>query len=182
MARETGSITNGSYSAVHFADTTYGLAVAAAGITAVSDDGGLTWQAGGLIAAGAAGNLCCHRIDKNKMWVGDDAGKLWYSNDGGTTWTQRIGWVGTGVGDVRAMDWVDAYIGMIVHNDAGTDGTVLMTIDGGYTWQPITVPANDGLNACTLVSPYLAYVVGELIAATGIAAVIKLTRAHAVGS
>ena len=181
VAREAAGITAGNYSSVHFADKTYGIAVALAGFTSLSDDGGLSWTAGEVINGGAAGNLCCHRIDRNKIWVGDNAGSLWYSEDGGATYTERA-FSGSGDGDVRAIDFANELVGMMVHDDsAGPDGTIFMTIDGGYTWDALTTPANDGLNACTLVSPYLGYVVGEKIGAT-IAAAIKVQRAHTVGS
>ena len=179
-ARESGTLTAGNYSQCHFSDTTYGMAVAAAGIVSLTDDGGLSWTAGGLIAAGAAGNMCCHRIDRNKMWVGDDAGKFWYSEVGGTTWTQRTGWVGSGVGTVQSLDFYGDQVGMMVSNDGTPDGSILMTIDGGYSWDVITTPSNDGLNIGVLVSPYLGYVVGEDQAGTGI--VVKVSRSYTVGS
>jgi len=180
VARESGAITATSYSGIHFSDNTYGLAVATAGITALTDDGGLSWTAGGVINAGAAGNLCCHRIDRNKMWVGDDAGSLWYSEDGGTTWTQRT-FVGSGAGDVRAIDFINEHVGMMCHNIvAGPVGTIFITIDGGYTWDSITTPTNTGLNACTLVNPYGGYFVGEVQG--GLAVVGRVSRSYAVGS
>ena len=179
-ARDSGLLTAGAYTGVHFADTTYGMAVAAAGVVSLSDDGGLTWTAGGIISGAAAGNVCCHRIDKNKMWVGDDLGFLWYSDDGGATWTQRTGWVGSGGIDITGIDFIDGLIGMMTVNIAGPEGTILFTIDGGWTWDVVTAPTNVGLNTCVLVSPSLGYAVGE--AQGGTAVIVKVQRSHSVGS
>ena len=69
---------------------------------------------------------------------------------------------------------------MMCSDDGTPDGTILMTIDGGYTWDTITTPSNDGLNIGVLVSPYLGYAVGEDQAGVGI--VVKVSRAYTVGS
>jgi len=114
-----------------------------------------------VINAGAADNLCCQRLDRNRMWVGDDDGRLWYSLDGGLTWEERAGWTGSGTGEVRALHFVNDYVGFMVHNSAAPVGTVLQTINGGYTWRTVPTPTNTGLNAIWAVDSSMFVVVGD---------------------
>lgn len=173
VAKESGSIAVTDYKGIHFADRLYGVAVTAAGVVAVTSDGGETWEAAGVIDAGAAGNLCCWRFDKNRILVGDDAGQLWTSYDGGATWTEITGWVGSGVGDVRSLDFVNEYQGFMAYNTVAPLGTVLYTFDGGYTWIALDTPANSGLNSVRAATARLAFAVGEANAATAFIAKVE---------
>ena len=172
-AVDAAGISAANYYCIHFADEKYGVAGGVADKIAVSSDGGVNWVA--ATATGGGGEiLCCFRKDKDHIWVGDDDGKLWYSNDGGTTWTQRTGWVGSGIGDVKDVTFVNELVGFMLHNDAVPLGTVLQTIDGGASWTALDTPANIGLNKIAAVSTSLAHVVGEVGAAPATAVILRV--------
>ncbi len=174
VAVEPGAIHVADNHAIHFADDTYGICGGAAGVISVSSDGGVTWTAGGIPAASPA--RAVWRTDKNICWAGLDNGTLWRSTNGGVTWTQRTG-NGLPVGGAyRGMYWVNPYQGFLLHNTAAPVGTVYHTNNGGYTWEALTTPVNNGLNDIVAVSPHLAYAVGEVVGAAT-AAILKVTRA-----
>jgi photosystem II stability/assembly factor-like uncharacterized protein len=175
-AVESAGITAGDYNQVHFSDQYYGVSGAAADIIALTSDGGLTWQAG--TATGGAGNiLTVQRLDAYRLWAGDDAGRLYYSEDNGITWTQRTGWTGSGVGDIRDLYFINELQGFMVYNSAAPLGAILRTNDGGFTWESVTTPVlNAGLNRIFAVSPKLAYAVGEAQGGTGV--IMKVSAAN----
>lgn len=165
-AYETGVITAGSYTQVHFFDENYGAAVAAAGVVAITRDGGLHWTAATAIT-GAPGLNTVQVIDSNHIWVGTATGGLWYSNDFGTTWTQRTGWTGSGVGQVRSLSFLNPYVGFMLSNNASPVATILRTINGGYTWEAITTPTNSGMNNIAAINENFAMACGLVNSATG---------------
>jgi photosystem II stability/assembly factor-like uncharacterized protein len=161
-AVEAGVLTAGSYSQVK-ADPSkkYCIAGAPADIISLSDDGGDTWYAG--TATGGGGDiLTCVRFNKDVCMVGTDDGTLWRSDDAGVTWTQITGWAGSGVGDVRDLWFVNDHEGFMAYNSVTPVGVVLRTINGGYNWEALTTPANQGLNKVWAPNGELAYVVGAL--------------------
>lgn len=163
---DAAGVTTGAYTSVDFADDMNGVAVAAAGIVAITADGGNTWRAATPVTAVPALRSVA-MVSPYVIWVGTDTGLLYYSNDGGATWTARS-FTGTGVGQVRSIDFVNDYIGFMATNTAAPVGTIHRTIDGGYSWVPVTTPANSGLNDVRAISENLAFVVGEANAATGV--------------
>jgi photosystem II stability/assembly factor-like uncharacterized protein len=172
-AVEAGALTATDYACVHFVDENYGMAGAPAGIVVLSSDGGVTWE---LATAPSAGDvLCCYRQDVNRMWVGTDDGEIYYSRDGGATWTERTGWTGSGVGTVRDIEFYNELIGFMLYNTAAPLGSVLRTIDGGYTWDVLTTPTNSGLNDIVVANADTVYAVGE--ANGGTAVILKVTTA-----
>jgi photosystem II stability/assembly factor-like uncharacterized protein len=172
-AQEEGAIGVTDYNQVHFEPSgQYGIAGSAADVIIVSSNGGETWTA--ATATGGGGDiLCCQRLDHLRAWVGDDDGNLWYTRDGGVTWTQRTGWVGSGIGDVTDLHFVNDHIAFMLHNTAAPVGTVLYTFDGGYTWIPLTTPTNVGLNAVYACDASQALVVGKNNA--GAAVILRVT-------
>jgi photosystem II stability/assembly factor-like uncharacterized protein len=174
---EPGGICITTYSGIHFCDELYGIAGSLADVIVMSDDGGQTWAA--VAPTGGAGDiLCAFRLDKNRAWVGDDDGKLWFTNNGGTTWTQRTGWTGSGTGDVTAIKFANEYQGFMVWNaGGGAAGKVLHTTDGGFNWDALTTPDNDGLNGLCVVAPDRAYVAGEIEAGLATAVVLRVVAA-----
>ena len=61
---------------------------------------------------------------------------------------------------IPSIDFYNMYVGALINTTAGVS-TVLHTIDGGYSWRPVTVPTNSGLNSIFICEPYLMYAVGE---------------------
>lgn len=166
-AVDAGGVTTNPYQAIDFIDDLNGVAVSSAGVVAVTRDGGNTWAAA-TVVTGAPGLQSVAIVSPYVIWVGTSTGLLFYSNDFGVTWNPRIGWTGSGVGSVRAIDFVNDYVGFMISNTASPVGTVLRTIDGGYSWQTVTTPTNSGLNDVVAISENLAYVVGEANGGTGV--------------
>lgn len=158
-AQESGTIHSGAYNFIHFSDESYGIAVGAADVVAVTSNGGASWTAATATGASAAINSCW-RIDNNRLWC-SASGRLYYSNDNGVTWTRRTGFTNDGTGTIKSMAWLNEYDGFIVHDNASPVGTCQMTINGGYTWKDITTPTNAGLNSVRAVNNNLAYFCGE---------------------
>jgi len=143
---------------VKFLDENYGITVGQAGDVFTTDDGGLTWTQQTVPVAAVLNT--CEIIDKYKLWVGADNGNIYFSEDGGTTWTVRT-FTGSGAGTVNDMAFANEMIGFMVHVDGASDGLLFQTIDGGYSWQSKTTPANDGLNAIHVCNQNLVYAVGD---------------------
>jgi len=160
-AKESGVIHTGNYRFIHFADTQYGMAGGVADIIALTNNGGDSWSA--ATAVGTGGDIICGaRLDKNRLWVGTDDGDLFYSLDGGTTWTQRTSFANTDVGQVRSMQWLDKWNGVIASNTAGPVGSIFRTHDGGYSWKQYTNQVtNAGLNTVWMSTANLIYSAGQ---------------------
>jgi len=173
VAKESGVITAGNYMAVHFADDKYGVAVAAAGVVAVTSDGGETWRAGSVVTGTPVLN-CVYVFNDKRVQVGTATGLLYQSTNFGVTWTGVTGWVGSGIGQVRDIDYINDFVGFIAHNTAAPLGTVLRTIDGGANWAALTTPVNSGLNAVKALTENSCFAGGE--ANAGKALLLKVTE------
>lgn len=166
-AVESGVIASGAWNAIHFIDTLVGLAGGVANQMASSVDGGLSWSAvTGPSAQSAVAINVVRVLDKNRWWVGYADGKLYYTLDAGVTWTQRS-FTGSGVGAVQDIRFRNELEGYLLTNNASPVGVVHMTIDGGYTWEALTTPANSGLNALFVADEWKIFVAGEINTATG---------------
>lgn len=165
-AVESGVIHTGAYNAIHFKDRLVGMAAGDAGVVALTVDGGQSWS---VVTAPSADNITGLFFNGLFWWVTTDGGELYYSGNNGTTWTQRSGFTGSGTGVLTWVDWLNKFEGMATHTIAGA-GYLLHTIDGGYTWERVTVPTNTGFNMVKMCSASLAYVVGEVSGGTGFVA------------
>lgn len=175
-AKDAGVVTAGDYKAVHFADEKYGAAVAAAGVVAITRDGGETWSAATVIGGGAAGNLCVQVFNDKRILVGDDSGKLWQSTNFGTTWTEISGWTGSGSGDVRDLSFINEFVGFMAYNSTAPVGAILRTVDGGANWVVLdSIPTNVGLNSIAAIDENSAIAVGEASGGTGV--ILKVSEA-----
>ena len=164
-AQESGGITAGAYSQIHFVDENYGMAVAAAGVTAVTRDGGKTWAAGGVVGAFILNSV--QVLDSYHAWVAAANGFMYYTSNFGTTWTQRAGFPGVGVGATRDIKAVNSHVMFAIQDSAGSVGTLLRTRNGGLTWEAFTTPLNAGLNQIWAFDVNACFICGKLIAALG---------------
>jgi len=165
--QDAGITTTSNLHAVHFATDKVGAVVGAAGAVAVTQDGGASWTLKTAPASTILNTVWV--LDSNRMWVGGQNGLLYYTTDGGTTWNARS-FTGSGVGQVRNIAFIPGsdLIGMLTVNNASPVGNILTTIDGGYTWETWTVPANSGLNGGFAVDENNFWVVGEINSGTGV--------------
>lgn len=173
-AVESGVIAVGNYNHVHFADEKYGAAVGASGVVAVTSDGGNTWRAATVITGTPVLNTCFVFSDR-RIQVGTATGQLWQSTDFGVTWQQITGWQGSGIGQVRDIDYVNEFVGFMAVNNAAPIGTVLRTVNGGATWVTMTTPLNAGLNVVRALTENSCFVAGEPQAGTPV--LLKVTEA-----
>jgi photosystem II stability/assembly factor-like uncharacterized protein len=169
-AQTSGDLTTDSFHAVAFADESSGMAVGANDAILFTSDGGSTWEEAS--ATGSADALNCVAPSGNFWWIGTSGGDLWYSRDDGETWTQRR-YSGDGVGEVADIAFANELVGYAIHNTAAPIGSILVTINGGYSWKAITTPTNAGLNALSIADLNTLYAVGETEGGTAV--IVKVT-------
>ncbi len=174
-AQEEGVITAGNYLVIHGTSENILYAGAQADVIVRSNDGGISWSA--LTATGGGGEIqALWVLSQQRAWVGTDDATLWFTNDGGTTWTQRTGWTGSAVGEIKAIEFAPGsdLVGYMLQDNAAPLGAVLQTINGGTNWRAITgIPANNGLNDLAVFETNGLFVVGEA-GADGTGMVIKI--------
>lgn len=169
-AQTSADLTTEDLRAVSFIDENSGMAVGDADAALFSSDGGTTWEA--VTATGSGDALNCVSPSGNFWWVGTSGGDLFYTRDDGSTWTQRR-FSGDGAGNVADIAFANDLIGYAIHNTASPVGSILVTINGGYSWKALTTPTNTGLNALSLADMNTIYAVGETEGGT--ATIIKAT-------
>lgn len=169
--QEAGVITANAINCVNFADSNNGFFAGDGNIIASTADGGQTWSAVTGPATQAADNIIALEWS-GRWWIGYDDGQLWYTEDEGTNWTQRTYDGGSSQAAINKIDFVTELHGFMVTNTAAPVGTIYHTVDGGYTWQPLTTSTNSGLNSIVACDPNLAYAVGETNG--GLAVILKV--------
>lgn len=169
-AQTSGDLSTEDLNAISFLDENTGMAVGDSDTVLFTSDGGTTWEQ--VDATGSGSNLTCVAGSGNFWWVGTAGGTLWYTRDEGDSWTQRR-FTSDAVGDVADIAFANDLIGYMVHNSAAPVGRLLVTINGGYTWNPITTPTNNGLNALSIADMSTVYAVGEV--EDGTAVIVKAT-------
>lgn len=173
--QESGVITASEINSIAFVDGNEGMFVGNSNIIARTTDGGQTWSAVTAPAAQAAINIwSVEPSSSDRWWIGyETTGELWYTEDDGDNWSQRTFDYSTTPVSIPSIDFVSELHGFMVTNTADPVGTIYHTVDGGYTWQPLTTPTNQGLNAIKGCDPNLAYAVGE-VDVNGSAMIIKV--------
>jgi photosystem II stability/assembly factor-like uncharacterized protein len=170
-AQTSGGLTVKDVYGVAFANENDGMAVCADDIILKTSDGGATWELTTAVT-GSTDTLTSLTPSGNFWWVGTDAGELYYTRDMGDTWTQRT-FSGSGVGAIADIEFANELIGYAIHNTAAPVGSILVTINGGYSWKALTTPTNTGLNALSIADENTVYAVGN--ATGGTAVIIKAT-------
>jgi len=148
VIQDAGVVTAANLNEIAFWNTSVGFAVGVGGAIVRTLDGA-TW---GAVTSGTANALKCVAAVSEFIWfAGGVAGTLIYTGDRGTTWTARAG-VFAATDIVNGLSFCDQ-IGVAVGTTQGGAGIMKMTIDGGYTWQAVTIPATTGLNAVECCIP-----------------------------
>lgn len=164
-----GTVTANLLHAVKFSDYNHGYAVGAANTILKTADGGTTWSlVAGPSAQAAVVINCVETLDKNRAWLGYDDGKQYYSKNGGSSWLQRHYPGEASASDIQEIVLLNDNVGLMITNNVDPEGTIWQTIDGGYTWEEVDTPTNAGLNACVLISPSLAFAVGNKEGSTAV--------------
>lgn len=152
----------GDLNACHFHNANIGISVGDGDLIIYTEDGGTNWTA--ATATGGGNNLLtCWAFNRYRWIVGDDAGNVYQTFDGGVTWTEMTAFTGTGTGSVSNMKFVNELDGFMVHTDGSTQGRVLRTINGGYSWVRVggSLAASAGLNAVHACDINHAFAVGD---------------------
>ncbi len=157
-AQSDGDIVTSDFNAIAFKDEKNGMCIGASDVVLITSNGGATWEQ--VTGTSGAGSLACVAGSGNFWWIGDNGGKLWYSRNDGSSWTQRTGWTGSATGTIADISFVNDLVGFMIHNTSGPVGTVLRTIDGGFTWSAIATPTNTGLNALFAIDENAVYACG----------------------
>ncbi|MFA5322356.1 MAG: YCF48-related protein [Smithella sp.] len=167
-AQESGVITAGDYTQIHFVNEYYGVAGAPGDVIVFTKDGGHHWSA--AAATGGGGDiLAVNVISESKVFIGTDDGELWFSNDFGTTWAEITSFVGSGSGSISDIEFVNENVGWMIHNTAAPVGSLLRTVNGGFSWEKLTnLVTNAGLNALHVCDENNAFAVGEPSAGTAV--------------
>lgn len=162
-AQSTTAIAATDVRCIHFADAEVGWYCTDAGVVARTIDGGLSWAAV-TVPENVQLNVI-RAFDRNRAWVGTNGGKVWYTLDGGVTWTQRS-FLGSGTGAINDIKFLNDLVGYIVRT-ASNVSSVLTTIDGGYSWRPMTTVTNAGINVAYVADLYNVIFAGEPQGGTG---------------
>ncbi len=156
---------------MYFKDPLNGMAGGVGDVLMRTTDGGLTWAA--VTATGGGNDITAIANSGGFWWAADSGGQLWHSDDDGVTWSERT-FNGSGAGNVAAVKFANEFFGVMAHNTAAALGSVFVTVNGGYTWQKLALPANAGINDIWICSTRKIYAVGEAQGGTGFIAKIEV--------
>lgn len=163
--QDAGVTTVNDLNAVKFVDGLNGYAAGESNTVLKTADGGTAWTLlTAPVAQAGQDVLALGLVSKDVAWIGYDDGALYYTMDGGLTWGARTGpWTG---GEIESIGFVNPLVGFMLHNASGPLAVVYRTIDGGYTWEMIALPANDGAADLLPISVNEAFVVGAVSGGT----------------
>jgi len=166
-AQEEGVISVAAWNAIRFVDASVGYVAGAGNEAAKTEDGGDSWTALVLPVAQAAQIVnALEVVTKTRAFIGYNDGTLWYTEDGGATWAER-GIITATLTNIDSIDFVSELVGYLVGDKAGPLGVLMRTIDGGYTWEDITMSTNVGLTSVFGCDENLVFAVGPVSGATG---------------
>lgn len=169
-AQTAGTLTIKDVKSVFFSDENNGMAGCADDILLITSDGGATWELTDSVT-GTDGDVNAVTKSGKFWWAGTDTGQMFYSSDDGDTWTERN--IPIASGSIAGIAWGNELIGYAIHNTAASVGSILVTINGGYSWKAITTPLNSGLNALDVSDLNTVYAVGNVNGGTAV--IVKVT-------
>ena len=134
---------------------------------------GYAWSAVTLPVAKAGANVTALSvIDEDRLWIGYDDGDVYYSGDMGVTWTERT--LGLPAGAISDIEFWSPTTGVILFETAAPVASLYRTIDGGYTWEAVTIPTNDGLNGLCMQGLNSLFAVGNVEAVSATSMLMKV--------
>ncbi|HTI92315.1 MAG TPA: YCF48-related protein [Puia sp.] len=144
-------------SSMAFLDSKLGFIGGSQSVVLRTTDGGLTWQQTLSSNTGPSGIQAIQFVDKNTGYASREYNDILVTHDGGLTWVAANAYEGTST--LAAPSSQVAYA-------AGADGFMEKTVDGGASWNPVTIPdaGNDrsDINALCFLSENTGFTVGLL--------------------
>lgn len=127
-----GSVTAQNLNGIHAYDQYNVVAVGASNVVLLSTNGGITWS---LITGPSVGvALNCVWMQSSTRWlVGTAGGNLYYTLNSGFSWTVKA-FAGSGVGQIRDIQFSSRSVGYLLHDTAVPRGRLLRSINGGFSW------------------------------------------------
>lgn len=167
--QENAGTTTNALWGVHFASERVGYAVGAADTIIKTEDGGETWTLTATNTGVSAVLQTVYVIDNDNVWVGAANGRLWYTENGGVTWAEKT-FAGSATGEITDIQFLpgSTLFGYMAHNNGTPVGTMYFTIDGGYSWDPIVLPTNTGVNGIAVIDENTVFFTGEAQGGTGV--------------
>lgn len=168
-AQEAGVLTANDLYSIHFLTERIGFTVGEADTILKTEDGGETWTATTTTTGVVAILNTVRMVDNDTVWVGSAGGRMWYTENGGTTWTEKT-FSGGGSGSIANIKFLPGSreFGFMVHNTTAPVGRLFWTIDGGYSWDLLTLFTNTGVNGIYVVDANTVFFGGEAQGGTGV--------------
>lgn len=169
-AQISGDVTAEAGLCIAFVDSSNGMAGFENDVILYTSDGGVTWTET-TSNTGSGDDIQTISPAGDFWWVGTSGGRAYYSRllygVPGVTWTERSV-TGSGAGNIPAIQFANELIGYMIKNSASPVGTIMVTINGGYSWKSLSTPANTGLNALTIADDSTIYAVGAVEGGTAV--------------
>lgn len=157
----------GGAAALHFYDASCGVVVGddSGAVAAYTTNGGQSWADTADVPATDELEAvwlvdCCH------WWTLSSSGELAYTADSGATWATRALPNQASIIASGTLMFVNPLTGWVTVGNNGSASYVFRTINGGYDWEPLTVPANSGLPALWACGLNEFYIAGDANAGT----------------
>jgi photosystem II stability/assembly factor-like uncharacterized protein len=128
-----------AYSDIAFTDAKHGAMAMSNGTIETTSDGGQSWSRKDFgTSGGLALPVALQFVSPNEAWLLTD-GHLAHTPDAGATWTVPA--LPASMTSLASMHWVDATNGWAANYDLGG---LFVTVNGGVSWQPMSLPDNSG--------------------------------------
>jgi photosystem II stability/assembly factor-like uncharacterized protein len=136
----------------HFIDADTGWLVGAGATILQTWDGGETWHADTVNAAGVRFNAVSF-VETRIGWAVGSGGRVFSTLDGGRTWREQQSGVRADLHDVQFLDASEGWA-------VGAKGTVIHTTDSGLHWQAVPSGTMHPLERLSFVSRDRGWAVG----------------------
>lgn len=173
-AEQTGAQTasaSESLNAIKFIDTLVGYAAGENGSLIKTTDGGETWEA---VTEPSSNHLTAlHVFTPFRLIVGTAVGTLYETWNSGDDWESKTYSGQAATDTIEDVEFSNDLTGFMIVNTSAPLGSAHRSLDGGHTWEKLTVPTNAGFNALTVANENLAFIVGNDVGGTGFVAKIS---------
>lgn len=143
------SVVTSDLNTVYFDGNKRGWAAGDDGVVITTDDGGITWKQQETAMTDDINDIYFRNKDDGFLLAGN---RIWQTANGGVRWRETNSFTArdyNGLPELYSLRFVNKkrgwIVGSISRGQAVTDSLVLMTNDGGATWQRQSVPTRTEL-------------------------------------